>query len=340
MVDKAIAFIADAVQVDPEKPFFMYFCTGAMHAPHHVPQAWSASTRGSSTTGWDVYRETVFARQKELGVDPVRCRTVAATILTSSRGTNARPMSASSTPGMMEVYAGFLEHTDFQIGRLLDFLKHIDAFDNTLIVALSDNGASSEGGPDGMININMWHNNLASSVEDNLAVLDELGGPNTSTTTPGAGHSPAIRHSVAGSGRPIAAASPIRSSCTGRRASRRADEIRSQYVHAIDLVPTVLDCLDVDPPQTIRGVTQSPLEGVTFAHSFDDNDASQPSSYPYFEMMGHRSIYHDGWRAVCPWPGPSFAEAGKFFGAPLNAQDLISLDDHGWELYHVDEDLG
>ena len=115
--------------------------------------------------------------------------------------------------------------------------------------------------------------------------------------------------------------------------------VRTQYVHAIDLVPTVLDCLGIDPPQAIRGVTQSPMEGVSIAQSFDDATAPSRRRTQYFEMMGHRSIYHEGWRAVCPWPGPSFTEAGKFFGAPLSAEDLTKLDASGWELYHVAEDF-
>ena len=176
LVDKAIAFIADAKQVVPDKPFFLYFATGAMHAPHHVPQEWADKYKGQFDDGWDAYREEVFARQKELGVIPADAEL-------SRHDPDVKPWSECTADErkvyarMMEVYAGFLEHTDHHIGRLLDFLKRIDAFDNTLIIAVSDNGASSEGGPNGMININLWHNNLPGTVEDNLAVLDELGGP-------------------------------------------------------------------------------------------------------------------------------------------------------------------
>jgi hypothetical protein len=116
-------------------------------------------------------------------------------------------------------------------------------------------------------------------------------------------------------------------------------EIRTQYAHAIDMVPTVLDTLGIDPPASIKGVTQSPLEGVSFAHSFEDPDAPSKRRTQYFEMMGHRSIYQDGWRAVCPWPGPSFAEAGMPFGTPIPYEKLTELDAGHWELYHVDEDF-
>ena len=176
LVDKAIAFVADTKQVAPDKPFFLYFATGAMHAPHHVPREWADKYKGQFDDGWDAYREKVFARQKELGVIPADAEL-------SRHDPDVKPWSECTADErkvyarMMEVYAGFLEHTDYHIGRLLDFLKRIDAFDNTLIIAVSDNGASSEGGPNGMININLWHNNLPGTVADNLAVLDELGGP-------------------------------------------------------------------------------------------------------------------------------------------------------------------
>ena len=322
----------------PDKPFFLYFATGAMHAPHHVPQEWADKYKGQFDSGWDAYREEVFARQKELGVVPADAEL-------SRHDPDVKPWSECTADErkvyarMMEVYAGFLEHTDHHIGRLLDFLKRIDAFDNTLIIAVSDNGASSEGGPNGMININLWHNNLPGTVEDNLAVLDELGGPehfnhyawgwtfagNTPfrrwkrETYRGGISDPLIIHWPAG--------------------IQERDAVRTQYSHAIDLVPTVLDCLGIEPPQTIRGVTQAPIEGVSIAQTFGDDAAPSRRDTQYFEMMGHRSIYHDGWRAVCPWPGPSFKEAGKFFGAPITADELSKLDANGWELYHVAEDF-
>ena len=325
LVDKAVAFIADAKQVTPEKPFFLYFATGAMHAPHHVPQEWADKYKGQFDDGWDAYREKVFARQKEFGVIPADAKL-------SRHDPDVKPWSECSADErkvyarMMEVYAGFLEHTDHHIGRLLDFLKRIDAFDNTLIIAVSDNGASSEGGPNGMININLWHNNLPGTVEDNLAVLDELGGPkhfnHYAWGWTFAGNTPFRRWKRetyrGGISDPLIVHWP-----TGMQAQ---DEVRSQYVHAIDLVPTVLDCLAIEMPEAIRGVTQSPMEGVSIAHTFDDGEAPSSRHTQYFEMMGHRSIYHDGWRAVCPWPGPSFAEAGKFFGAPITADELAKLD--------------
>lgn len=337
LVDKAISFIADAKQIDPAKPFLLYFCTGAMHAPHHVPKEWADKYKGMFDDGWDAYREKVFARQKELGVIPADAEL-------ARHDPDVKPWEQCSPDErkvfarMMEVYAGFLEHTDYHIGRLLDFLKHIGQFDNTLILAVSDNGASSEGGPNGMTNLNMWHNNLPGTLQDNLAVLDELGGPkhfnHYAWGWTFAGNTPFRRWKRetyrGGISDPLIVH-------WGDRIQAH-NETRYQYLHAIDLVPTVLDCLGIAPPQAIRGVTQSPIEGVSFAQTFDVADAPSRRHTQYFEMMGHRSIYHDGWRAVCPWPGPSFREAGKFFGAPITANELTKLDAQGWELYHVAED--
>jgi len=337
LVDKAISFIADSKQIAPDKPFFLYFATGAMHAPHHAPQEWIDRYKGQFDDGWDAYREKVFARQKELGVIPANAEL-------SRHDPDVKPWN-ECTPDerkvfahMMEVYAGFLEHTDYHIGRLLDFLKRMNALDNTIIFALSDNGASSEGGPNGMINVNMWHNNLQSTVEDNLVVLDELGGPkhfnHYAWGWTFAGNTPFRRWKRetyrGGISDPLIVHWP-----TGMKAR---NEMRNQYLHVIDIVPTVLESLGIEPPETIRGVTQSPIEGVSFAQSFGEAEAPSRRHTQYFEMMGHRSIYHQGWRAVCPWPGPSFTESGKFFGAPLTAQELTRLDATGWELYHVTED--
>ena len=338
LVDKATAFVADAKQVAPDKPFFLYFATGAMHAPHHVPKEWADRYQGVFDDGWDAYREQVFARQKELGIVPADAEL-------SRHDPDVTPWADCSAEErrlyarMMEVFAGFLEHTDHQIGRLLDFLRELGELDNTLIMVLSDNGASAEGGPSGSVNENLFFNFVPESLEQNLAAIDDLGGPKYFNHYPWgwtwAGNTPFRRWKRetyrGGISDPFIVHWPAGIQARG--------EVRSQYAHAIDMVPTVLDALGVEAPTQLRGVAQSPIEGVSLAHTFDSADAPSRHVTQYFEMLGHRSIYHDGWRAVCPWPGPSFAEAGKPFGTPMPAETLTELDATGWELYHVATDF-
>lgn len=337
LVDKAIQFVADAKQAAPNKPFFLYFAPGAMHAPHHVPREWADRYKGAFDDGWEAYREKAFARQKELGIVP-------ADAVLSRHDPDVKPWAECSAEErrlyarMMEVFAGFLEHTDFHIGRLLDFLGKVGELDNTIIMVLSDNGASAEGGPTGSVNENLFFNNVPESLETNLAAIDEIGGPTTfnhyAWGWTWAGNTPFRRWKRetyrGGISDPFIVHWPA-----GIKAK---NEVRRHFAHAIDMVPTILDALDIEAPTTIRGVTQAPIEGFSLAHTFDDATAAGKHHTQYFEMMGHRSIYHDGWRAVCPWPGPSFTEAGAFFGKPIPADTLTEIDATGWELYHVDED--
>jgi arylsulfatase A-like enzyme len=337
LVDKAVAFIADSKQVAPDKPFFMYFCTGAMHAPHHVRKEWSDKYKGKFDDGWEAYREKTFKRQVEMGIVPKDAEL-------SRHDPDVKPWKDCTAEEkklyarMMEVFAGFLTHTDHHIGRLLDFLKRIGEFDNTLIMVLSDNGASSEGGPTGSVNENLFFNNVPESVEENLRQIDELGGPDTfnhyAWGWTWAGNTPFRRWKRetyrGGISDPFIVNWP--------KGIRTKGEVRGQYAHAIDMVPTVLDALGIEPPASIKGVTQSPIEGLSFANTFGDPKAESRRHTQYFEMMGHRSIYHEGWRAVCPWPGPSFTEAGAFFGTPIPAEKLTELDAKSWELYHVEKD--
>ena len=338
LVDKAIEFIADAKQIAPDKPFFMYFCPGAMHAPHHVPKEWADKYKGQFDDGWDGYREKTFARQKELGIIPQDAEL-------SRHDPDVQDWNALSDDErklyarMMEVFAGFLTHTDYHYGRLFDFLKTMGEWDNTLIMFISDNGASSEGGPTGSVNENKFFNNIPDSLEENLRQIDELGGPSTFNHYAWgwtfAGNTPFRRWKRetyrGGISDPFIAHWPNGIQTKG--------EIRAQYAHAIDMVPTVLEALDIEAPTSIKGVTQSPIEGLSFAHAFNDANAPTRRLTQYFEMMGHRSIYHDGWRAVCPWPGPSFTEAGLFFGAPIDKDKLAELDATGWELYNIEKDV-
>jgi arylsulfatase len=337
LADRAIQFIADAAQVAPDKPFYMHYCPGATHAPHHVPREWADRYAGQFDEGWDAYRERVFARQQELGIMPADAelsRHDPDVPAWESLPEDARRLAAR----MMEVFAGFLSHTDHHLGRVIDFLKETGQFDNTLIMLVSDNGASAEGGVAGTTNELQFFNNAPETLEESLRSIDELGGPDTFNHYPWgwtwAGNTPFRRWKRetyrGGTADPFVVHWPAGIQARG--------EVRTQYAHIIDIVPTVLDALGADPPETIRGVTQSPIHGVSFAHTFGNARAPGRRTTQYFEMLGHRALDHQGWRAVCPWPGPSFAEAGQGFGVPITAEALTDLDAHHWELYHVAED--
>jgi arylsulfatase A-like enzyme len=338
LVNKAISFIGDSKQLAPDKPFFVYFATGAMHAPHHVPKEWADRYKGKFDDGWDAYREKVFAKQKELGIIPqnsVLSRHDPDVQDWSKLSANERRLYVR----MMEVFAGYLEHTDNQIGRFIDYLNGTGELDNTLIMLISDNGASSEGGPTGSTNENKFFNNVPDDLKQNLAALEELGGPkffnHYAWGWTNAGDTPFKRWKRetyrGGTADPFIVHWPKGITAKG--------EIRTQYAHAIDMVPTVLDALNIEPPTIIRGVTQSPIQGVSFAHTFNDGKAPSKHHTQYFEMFAHRAMYHDGWRAVCPFPGTSFTEAHAFFGELTLTEDkLRELDAIGWELYNVIDD--
>jgi arylsulfatase len=342
LANKAMQFIVDSKQLAPDKPFFLYLAPGAMHAPHHVPKEWADKYKGKFDDGWDKYREKVFAKQKEMGIIPKNA--------TLSRHdpdvqdwdklpAEERKLYAR----MMEVFAGFLEHTDHHIGRLISFLESAGELDNTLIMLISDNGASAEGGPTGSINENKFFNNVPDDLKQNLAALNDLGGPkyfnHYAWGWTHAGNTPFKRWKRetyrGGVSDPFIVHWP--------KGFKAKGEIRTQYAHAIDMVPTVLECLGIGPPDQIRGVTQSPIEGVSFAHTFNDANAGSKHHTQYFEMMSNRAIYHDDgrdrWRAVCPFPGPSFTEAKAFFGElTLTEEKLRRLDAKGWELYNLGDD--
>jgi len=338
LVERAKAMIADAKQVAPTKPFFMYFAPGAMHSPHHVPKEWADKYNGKFDEGWDAYRKQVFEKQKQLGLLPANAVLSRHDPDVKDWGSLA-PDERRVYARMMEVFAGFLTHTDHYIGELIGFLKDLGEYDNTLIMLVSDNGSSAEGGPHGSVNECRFFNNVPDTIEENLAALDDLGGPKVFNHFPWgwtfAGNTPFRRWKRetyrGGVSDPFIVHWP--KGITSR------DEVRTQYAHIIDMVPTVLDALGLEPPPSIRGVTQSPLEGVSLAATFDDGKSPSKHTTQYFEMLGHRSLYHDGWRAVCPWPGASFTESGRAFGDPITYDTLTELDAKGWELYNLTEDF-
>jgi arylsulfatase A-like enzyme len=340
LVDHAIHFILDAHVIAPDKPFFLYHAPGCAHAPHQVAPEWIAKYKGKFDMGWDEYREVVFARQKELGIFPADTEL-------SPRDPDVPSWDTLSDQQkqlyahFMEVFAGFLEHCDHQFGRLLATLEQIGELDNTIIMVLPDNGASSEGGVNGAFNEMSSFNNYYETLEDILPRMDKLGGPAAYNHYPWgwswAGNTPFRRWKK----------EVYRGGCTDDLIVHWPAGIkakggnRHQYAHAIDLVPTILDAIGITPPVQIRGVAQSPIEGVSFAHTFDDAEAPTQHHTQYFEMFATRAIDHDGWRAVCGFPGPSYAEGakkGRRLGDEITPELLDELDANGWELYHIAKD--
>jgi arylsulfatase len=339
LADKAIDFIGGPHMIAPEKPFFMYFCPGAGHAPHHIFQEDADKYKGKFDMGWDKYRDVVFANQKKLGMFPDD------TVI-SPRDPDVPEWDSLSDDAkklytrMMEVFAGFVSYTDHQFGRILDFLEQIDELDNTLIMFISDNGASPEGGEVGSLNEYDFFNFLSEDLENNLKHIDELGSPESynhyAWGWAHAGNTPFRRWKKetfrGATTDPFIVSWPAKFKAKG--------EFRHQYGHAIDMVPTVLDLLDIDPPETIKGVKQSPFEGVSLAESIEMPDADEQHTVQYFEMFGCRSIYKDGWRAECGWPGPDYAtgaKSGHQVGDPIHQADLEALE-KTWQLFNLVDD--
>jgi arylsulfatase A-like enzyme len=326
MTTKAVKWIGQQKSLAPDKPFFMYFAPGAAHAPHHAPKEWADKYKGKFDQGYDKIREETFARQKQLGVIPADAALTAA----NAEVPRWDEISESFRPVLsreMEVYAGFLEYTDHQIGRIVDALEKLQVLDNTLIYYIvGDNGASAEGGLNGCFNEMSYFNDIQDlETEKYLSErIDEFGGPDSynhyavgwacAMNTPyqwtkqvashwGGTRNPVIVHWPAG--------------ITSK------NEIRSQFCHVIDVAPTVLDVAGLPQPRFVNGVEQDPIEGVSMRYSFDDSGAEERHTVQYFEILCNRGIYHDGWTAVTkhrsPWASPTLK--------------LPAFDDDVWELY-------
>ncbi len=340
LADHAVDFIKDAHAVAPEKPFLLWYATGAGHAPHQVEPEWVEPYRGRFDMGWDEYRRRVFARQLEIGLMP------AGTEL-SERDPDVPAWDSLSEEArilyahQMEVYAGFLTQTDHHIGRVIGFIEQLGELDDTIVICVSDNGASAEGGEHGVRNEGAFFNLLPSRLEDNVGVVDRWGSEDVfghySWGWTWAGDTPFRRwkrETYRGG---------ITDPCivTWPRGIADAGQVRTQYLHAIDVAPTVLEVLGIEPPTAIRGVVQSPIQGTSFSAALAHADAPDRHRTQYFEMFSHRSIYHEGWKAVCPYPGPSLSEGqdrGHPFGTPLSESILDDLDANDWELYDLSSD--
>ncbi len=331
LTDKAIGFIRDLRVVDQTKPFFLYYCPGANHAPHQVPEDWADKYRGQFDTGWDAYREQVHRRQLELGILPP--------------GTELSPrpdwvkawdsLSADEKrlyARQMEIFATFLSHTDYHIGRLLAALDELGDLDNTLIMFVSDNGASGEGGFYGSFNENLLFNGIPDTLETNLEHYDEWGTEKTyahyATGWTMAGNTPFKRWKRnvfnGGIADPFIISWPKGIAASG--------EVRTHFTHAIDLMPTVLEVLGIEPPLMMKGVPQEEIAGASLTPTFTDAHAEEVRPTQYFECYGSRGIYHQGWKAVTYHPIPGIPADGP--GDPT----LPFVKDQ-WELYNVAEDF-
>ncbi len=328
MTDQAIRWVSAQKALTPDKPFYMYFAPGATHAPHHAPKEWIAKYKGQFSAGWDQLRDETFERQKKAGIIPANTKLT------------PRPKEIPAWADMsadqkrlferqMETFAGFAEHTDNEVGRLIAQLETIGALENTLFFYIvGDNGASAEGGPEGTYNEMMALNGIVGKAEQMMGHLETWGGP---TTYP--------HYSIGwawATNSPFQWTKQVASHFGGTRNGmvmhwpkgiKAKGEIRSQFHHVIDVAATALEAAKIPQPKTVDGIKQRPMDGVSMLYSADKADAPDKRTTQYFEMFGNRAIYHEGWVAATrhsiPW---------------LNVP-LPPLKDDVWELYKVDEDF-
>jgi len=333
LADQALRMIRDSKQTKPDKPWFMWFCPGANHAPHHAPQEYIDKYKGKFDDGYEAYREWVLPRMIERGILP--------------KGTEMTPMNPM-TPGtfskldlvrpwdelsadekklfarMAEVFAGMSEYADAQVGRIVDYLEESGQMDNTIIIYAADNGTSGEGSPNGSVNENKFFNGVEDKMVDNLAMIDKLGSPDTYGHIP-TGWAAAFstpyrmfkRYTYQGGiSDPLVIHWP--------KGIKAKGEVRDQYHHATDIVPTLLECVGVKMPEEVAGVKQSPLPGVSMKYTFEaEKEAPTKKETQYYEMLGSRGIWHKGWKAV--------TEHGPISG-------IGHFDKDKWQLFHTDED--
>jgi arylsulfatase A-like enzyme len=328
MTDQAIDWVKQQKALMPDKPFFVYFAPGATHAPHHVQPEWSDKYKGTFDEGWDALRERSFARQKELGVIPADAELTerpAEIPAWDDMPDDLKPVLARQ----MEVYAGFLEHTDHHVGRLIDALSELEILENTLVYYIvGDNGASAEGTPNGCFNELVVLNGAIGleTTEFMVSRIDDFGTPE------------AYNHYAVGWAHamdtPYQWTKQVASHWGGTRNGtivhwprgiESRGEMRSQFHHVIDLAATVLDAAGLPEPLSVNGVQQEPLHGVSMAYSFDDAGAAERRTTQYFEMFCNRGIYHEGWTAVTR------------HSIPWVATEMPAFDDDVWELYGPDD---
>lgn len=325
MTEKARDYILDIKHVAPDRPFFMYYCPGGVRAPQHVPLEWADKYKGVFDKGWDHYREATLKKQIELGICPPGTRL-------SPRDPSIpfwdelTPLHRKVFARQMEVFAGFVEFIDDHVGQLVRTLEDIGELENTLLVLASDNGASMEGGDNGIPNEVQFFNNVPITLETAAAEIEQWGERDTFPALVGgwawAGNTPFRRwkreSTRGGTAVPLIVHWP--------KGIQAKGEIRTQFTHAIDVVPTVLDLLRMESPAAINGVVQAPMEGVSFAPTLEDGNAELTRGPQYFEMAATRAIYHDGWRAYSPWA----------FGREVTPENLPEAK---WMLFNLRQDF-
>ena len=333
ITDKAISYIDRQKKAAPDKPFFLYYAPGATHAPHQVDRYWSDQYKGKFDAGWDVYREEVFERQKKLGIIPADAKL-------PDRNPDIKawdrlsPDEKKLYARFMEVYAGYLTYTDFEVGRLMNHLKEINQLDNTLVfVIIGDNGASKEGTLNGNIDQTILSKPLteAENINYNLNKIGEIGTPGSTNGNYPLGWAQAAdtpfkywkedANSEGGTRNPMILFYP--------KGVKDKGGIRTQYGHVIDVLPTTLELVGLKTPGQIRGIAQQPIEGTSLAYSIDDANAPSRHTVQYYYIFGSRSIYDHGWKAELAYPN-AFTTG--------NAQSNKPFDENAWELYNLNED--
>ncbi len=340
LADKTIEFIRDAKVIAPEKPWFSYVCPGAGHAPHHVFKEWADKYAGKFDMGYEAYRDLVLENQKRLGIVPPDTELSPMNPYLDVKGPNGEPWPLQDTvrpwdgltddekrlfARMAEVFAGFLSYTDAQIGRILDYLEESGQLDNTLIVVISDNGASGEGGPNGSVNENKFFNGYIDTVDESMRYFDTLGSPDTYNHYPigwaMAFNTPYKLFKRYASHEGGIADTAIISWPNGIAAH---GEVRDNYVNVADVTPTVYDLLGIEPPAEVRGIPQRPLEGVSFKAALEDSSADTGKTTQFYAMLGTRGIWRNGWFA-------NTVHAATPSG-------WSHFDKDRWELFHIESD--
>ncbi|HTS59960.1 MAG TPA: sulfatase-like hydrolase/transferase [Terriglobales bacterium] len=329
IADKAIAWVRQTTSISPGRPYFLYVATGATHAPHHTPKEWIDKFKGKFDQGWDAYREETLGRQKKRGVVPQDTKlTVRSKGLPAWDSLHAEQKRLYAR--MMEVFAGYGAHCDHEMGRVVDAVKELPNADNTLILYVAgDNGASGEGGLEGSLCENMFFNGFSEKWQDNIKAIDELGGPKHFNHFPSAwAHAmntpfqwtKQVASHFGGTRNPMIVSWPARIKDKGG--------LRTQFLHTIDIVPTLYELCGIAAPTELNGIQQKPIEGISFAFTLDDAEAKTLRKTQYFELGCNRGLFHDGWMASSPSFVPWDPNRSGF-----------DLDKAPWELYKIDEDF-